>query len=763
LLRSLRLPFMEDKRKTTAEIRRFLKDMAAYISRRKSILIGVGALCLAAGAAALLNFLLAGPRLGPWYDFLLQCRSAPPAAREILLIDAESLIEPGDVLPLVITMAELDAGGLLIQAPVLGLASGRDESEADMRRRFDDEFALLGRNIRNLFDAIRMGSIPPGDLGRYVENLVELAERGKERLSSALVRQDEAGTRLLEQAAAAYGKVRQMEGIRPFAAAPSLSGDGSRQPRPGEDGKLRRMDPLLIPGAGLNLEYEETGPVISGKKILLDPEGRLIFDKSPPADSFRRVSLDLFRDYEKTSRSLAALLRGAEPKGIYSGTRPELSPVYLYDHSLALREDFLEKPGPETRDAWVKAAAEYLAGLDKFLNGPAESALVRGYEELIATERLRESGIKRLQGLRDELIRTFAEIREQHQTLQELRGVLETVLPGSFCIMGPPEETWGAASLANALLTGRAIRPGFTRYILFWSILAAVLVICTIFSLSPFRALFAGTLLTLLCGAVFSWSFIISAYWIDPLIPVSAAFTGVLTIFACSFIITRRGSRRFRLAYGPYVNRSCLKQLIQAGRPQPAEVIRARAAIVAVRNGEIPALQDKGSSLAGAQAARKFRNAAAEFFKRAGAVIIGVEGDMVLAAFGSPLERLSLEQTKSESPYKDDPLLRSPHNPAARAAGFVADLIAENPGLKSWRFGLDTGECAFAWSTLSGYAAYGRPAVRARVLSSLAIRFRARVLITGAVNERLEVPARKLSSLSARGEKEFFYELPVGP
>jgi hypothetical protein len=738
--------------------------MAAYISRKKSLLIGLGASCAAAGTVVLLNFLLSGPRLGPWYDFLLERRSAPPAAREILLIDTEDIIESGDVLPLILVLAELDAGGLLIQVPVLGLASGRDESEADIRRRFDDEFALLGRNIRNLFGAILMGSIPPEESGRYVEDLVELTKRGKERLSAALVYRDEAGAGMLERAAAAYGKVRQAEELH-LPSAPQLSEKSlpPPQPRTDEDGKVRRMDPALIPGIGLFMEYDEAGPAILEGKILLDPQGRLLFDKRPPEDSFRRVSLDLFREYEKAGRTLAALLRDAEAKGIYSKTRPEQNPVYRYEHSLALRDDFLDEPGPETRAAWVQSCAGYLAGLEDFLNSPAESALVQGYEELIATERLGEAGLRRLQALRDELIRTFADLREQHRKLRELRDTLETLLPGSFCVMGPPEKTWGTAVLTNALLTGRAIKPGFTRYILFWSLLAVFLVIFAIFSLSPFRALFLGLFLTLLTGAVFSWSFIISAYWIDPLIPAAAAFTGVLTVFLCSFILTRRGSRHFRLAYGPYVNKSCLKQLIQAGRPQPTEVIRARAAIVAVRNGEILALEDRGSSLAGAQAARKFRNTAADFFKRAGAVVIGIEGDLVLGAFGSPLERLSLERTKSESPYKDDPLIRSPHNPAARAAGFVVDLIAGNPELKSWRFGLDMGECAFAWSTLSGYAAYGRPVVRARVLSNLAARFKAKVLITGPVSERLEIPARKLSALSSRGEKEFFYELPAGP
>jgi hypothetical protein len=50
--------------------------------------------------------------------------------------------------------------------------------------------------------------------------------------------------------------------------------------------------------------------------------------------------------------------------------------------------------------------------------------------------------------------------------------------------------------------------------------------------------------------------------------------------------------------------------------------------------------------------------------------------------------------------------------------------------------------------------------VRARILASLAFRYRARILITDSVRERLNQPVRKLHTLGGQGGegKEYFYE-----
>jgi class 3 adenylate cyclase len=172
------------------------------------------------------------------------------------------------------------------------------------------------------------------------------------------------------------------------------------------------------------------------------------------------------------------------------------------------------------------------------------------------------------------------------------------------------------------------------------------------------------------------------------------------------------------------------------------------------------ALEDRGDPLAGVRAAGIFREKAAEFFKKAGAVIIGMDGDLVLAAFGSPLERIVLEASKAGPRYNDDPLDRSAHNPAVRAAGVIAELVTGSQEAMSWRFGIDIGECAFSWSGLAGYTASGRPVVRARILSNLAPRYKVRAIISESVSEGLrDIPARKLNALASRDGKEYFYEL----
>ena len=221
--------------------------MAAFISRKTAFLTALACIAWAGGTAALLCYLLTGPRLGPWYDFLLSRRPAPPVAREILLVDTGDIIEPGDGLPLLTDAAEMDAAGLVIQVPVLGLSSGGSESEAEIRRRFDDEFSLLGQNIRNLFEAIRVGSVPPAESEQYVENLVELAERGKDRLTSALVRRNEEGALRFEKAAAAFGRVWKAGDLRTPQGLAALPMDTPwySKPQTDGDGKFRRVSPVL--------------------------------------------------------------------------------------------------------------------------------------------------------------------------------------------------------------------------------------------------------------------------------------------------------------------------------------------------------------------------------------------------------------------------------------------------------------------------------------------------------------------------------------
>jgi class 3 adenylate cyclase len=780
--------------------------MSGFISRKQSLLILCTGLCAAAASVLLLNYALAGPRLGPVYDLLLNCRSTPPVSGEILLIDTDEIVEPAEISLVLITLSEMDASGLVIEVPVLGSSMGRMESNEEIRWRFYDEYVLLGKNIRNLFEAIRVGSIPPSESPAYVENLVELAERGRDRLVAALVRQDDDGT--VPAAFRVFGRALEAADIRPQAAKNIPWYSWVKADR---DGKVRRIAPLVArgrepPGAlelqdtlfveetaplvehivyrslksrweESGLEYTEQGPFLVNRKnsaetfrFPLDRNGNILIEKPEKNKSFRRLPLDIFQRYDEAGRLMRRLLKDAESLGVYSQTRPERIPLILYDYASSLKEELLDEPLPEKLDAWRKARAEYIASLDVFLYGPAEMYLVNGYEELIATEALGEEGIAKLENLRDELIRAFVAMRETHLELTELYSTLGKTLAGSFCIMGPAAVSGGnglvetSALLANTLLTGQGIRPGQFGLVVFWSLLVVCIMLVCIHALRPPVVLAAGCAASLLCAAGFGWSFIVSACWIDPLIPALSSATGTLVIFTLRLLIIRRGVRQFRWAYGPAVGKSCLARLVKAGRPSLSETICVRAAIIAIKNPYLIRCEDTEEPVQAAKSAAAFRAAVSGAFKQAGAVVLAYEGDTVLACFGSPPELVCREPAKKKSWQGGD------NKAAARAAGCVRELLRaaqpdtaapdEKPPFAAWYFGIDWGDCAFSWSGETGYIANGRPVARARILAALGPRYKAQALISEAVMEACGQPAQKLGSFRQEGGgNENFYSL----
>jgi class 3 adenylate cyclase len=227
-----------------------------------------------------------------------------------------------------------------------------------------------------------------------------------------------------------------------------------------------------------------------------------------------------------------------------------------------------------------------------------------------------------------------------------------------------------------------------------------------------------------------------------------------------------RAAAEIRRIYGPVIGPVYLKQLIRAGRPQAGEILRAKAAIVAVRQGELLSTENREPPLIGAREARAFRESVARHFRKAGGTIVGIDGDLVLAAFGSPPERIAMRRLKPEMPYEDDAEARGSHSPAVKAVEFILDFLAGTPEAASWRFGIDTGDCAFAYSDLSGYSAFGRPVVRARILSNIAPRYKARILVTARVSEKIDgLLTRKLDAITDMNtkEKELFYEILIQP
>jgi hypothetical protein len=711
-------------------------------------------------------------------------------------------MEAGAAAEMITVLMEMEAASLVIQTPILGFSGERAGSEEEIRSWFEDEFSLLERNIRNLFEAIRIGSVAPTEARRYVDELVGLTDQGKERLTAALIRQGGTGTARLEQTAAAFGRIFQAGDLGLPPGIPSPRGNLSySRPRRDWDGRIRRIAPegppehviysalrdrfteaLIGPGRG-GLFLITTTPEGLETQIPLDSRGRLLFE--PPGgggEEFRRIPLEFFDRYEEGGQTLQRLLREADKLGIYGGLAPERSPLYIFEYALVQREEFLraldspsDLPSAEWKIRWLQAREDYFAVLEEFLYGGAEEDLTAGGLPPLPPEIPEEGGEEPIGAPQDAAGAAFEGLREAYTEVRTLRDALSQALSSSLVILGPQKEPAGGEDpvpgpslrlpggreysdselsfiLADNILQGRGIRPVDRLPALIWALLAAALELLILVRLRPLLSLAAGLIFSLAGAAGFSGGFILSGRWLDPLIPLGASLAGVLTVFILSVLAVSRGARRFRLAYGPYTGKPLLKQLIKAGRPAPGDRISVQAAVIAVRQTGLLAGEDRGGSPRGARTAAAFREDVRSRFTKAGGVILGCEGDMVLACFGSPLERIGMGPGR-------DPYIRYSRSPALRAAEFAADLAV----LKDrWQFGIDVGECSFGYQRVSGYNGYGRPVVRARILSGLVSRYHARVLVSESVYTYVkDNPVRKISILKEQDGTggEAFYEL----
>ena len=772
--------------------------MVKYLSKINSWLRCFASFLLAAGVAALLCVFLEGPRLGSFYDFLLSRRPALPISQEILIIDSaipgqglgNDILEPGTVSALLYTLAELRANTLIIQVPILGLSAGGTAGEEDILHHFDEEFSILSRNIRNLFEGIRTGSVTPQDSPRYVGELVELSERGKERLVSALVRRDEEGIFNMEKAAAFFGNARRPGDLRVQLIRAGSGGQPGVLEEPGtysrvqgdRDGVLRRIAPLLtVPdlsgGAAMErtlehiifrtlktryesseIEYIYTSGISAGwimypmvlalrngpdgtDTILpLDRNAALLFEAPRRGEDFRRICISVFLAYEEADRYLRRLISEGEALDIFRNVDGENRPGFLYDFALTLREEltssFSVAPGngyEEMKQFWIDLRNMYFASLGVFLQGREETALLLTYMETPYF---------------DSIVRIFGALRDKYDEVMRLRNELESAVKFSFCILGSSKDTEASALLANSILTGRAIRPGENFYLFFASLAGAFLICFFIKTLTPVFSLALGVIFSLFIGLGFSISFIISGVWLDPLIPAVACAAGVLLSTTWAAIAKRRFNKRISQAYGPHVSRACLKSVIRAGQPLPSRTIKANATMIAIRCSDPIETGDLY-----AKSVLEFHKKVFSLLKKTGGTIISTEGNLVIVSFGSPLERMFLNDNEKSLPYENSV------SPAQRAVDFVSG-ITKNPEYASWEFGLDTGNCAFAWTNISGYFALGASVQRAKAFARMTDRYKVRVMISEAVLEAVpDLPAKKMGFLkekdSSKGEPFF--------
>jgi hypothetical protein len=642
-----------------------------------------------------------------------------------------------------------------------------------LTRRFDQEFSVMRSNVLAFFEAIRLGSVRPRDSVRYVDDLLRLMEDGKNRLIEDVRAIDETETVLVNQALDAFGRAWiefpigwvTTESDRSL----SLRSGGRTWSRAAFLALMHRL-------GGVTPEFQDTSLLLPGVLlpggdeqdivIPLGQDGSLLFESPDPErdGDFRRLRPAAMLDVVDLETGLYRSLKAMEGSGYLSGVDPESYPTSLYEHAMNLRREMLAAPDEQKLAGWRQSRERYFSAARNFLAGKAEQELLDGYDELVAAETLEESGMKRVEELRQSVVLAFSEARNKLAGLDVLRLSLDTELRGSFCIIGSGAEAEAEAGLVNAIISARFIDSLWGQRLNRWTALPGLVLSIPLAFISPLLSLLAGTAAAVLTIGVATLLFIHAGLWIHPALPAGIIVAVTISSVLSCLALKHWNRDRLRTAFGQRLPPRLVRALASAGSVRTTEVHHAKAVILAIRYIRAGEHGRPEEDPAQAGPLKAFQDLASQAIVRHGGVVLGADGFIVLGAFGTPLEIRKPRRggvPKSE-PEKDVSSL------ASRACAATLDIMGPETGSDNfWRYGLDIGDCAFFHSDAGGYSAVGRPSVYARILSGLALKYSCRILVTQELKDAIgdQWLTRRLDTLVARssGKEEAFFELSGQP
>jgi hypothetical protein len=776
-----------------------LEGMAMFLTKKTLVIRLTIPFFTATAVLFLVMQLLSGPVLGAEYDFLTGRRHFPPVSQEILLIETgektnehqnsirtessgtkETVISPTLASSVIITLTEMSASTLIIQAPILGVSSGGAVNEGELLYRFEEEFETINRNIKNLFDGIRLGSVAPGDAGRFVDELIQLNEGGEKRLLEATFETSETEVLVLEKAFDVFGGAYLPSDLAvslisytgdSVSNLSSLYSSGYSQSRADPDGKTRRIAPFIRHGnkESEHIVWRALKPRYKNKDfpLRLDKNGALLLEIPKEKLPFRSIPLSMFPEYDDLDKTLYRLLVEDVSLAPYSGIPADKYPAFLYEKAQQIRENLFEHNEKELKQRWIAGREEYFDALDVFFSDAVEKNIADSFDKLTQEEKFDKKNLEAFLLMRDNELQKYGIAKEIWLDLDRIRNRLEKSLLNSFCIMGistdfsqsyePASGTGISVLLANSILSAYSINPADEKYIALFSLIFACIVILIVLKLGPMLSFVVGIVCTVFIFGLFSYRFIISGYWFDPIIPALTAFSGALSSSLCIFITSRSRSIILKQTFGAIISAENLRKLIKVHKVLPQKSV-VLCAIAAIRNPGLTLSAYRGNALITAQALNLFRNEVRAVFLKEDGVIVSETEDTILVCFGSPIERFIMEARGSPEHNTDNTVHETPVNKVAR---IIAELPKKNKKSAPWHFGLDYGECNFSWSPLAGYTVCGKTVVNARLLSGLCSQYKLKALVSNSAAAKLE--PRRINEIQDKNNKgtvqEAFFEL----
>jgi class 3 adenylate cyclase len=679
------------------------------------------------------------------YDRYLAFSGAKPAPGNFLVLCPESGEGPKpqsakDTLLELRLLDEFEIQALALAGPAFAGAPEREELAAlrsELPLIIDRECDTIERNIRSLFAAIRSGSIPPKELGRYVELLAGIVKAGGERLKET---SGEGQDRTLQAIEAESRRLVAVDG--PFAAV-----------KADPDGVLRRL-PLvkkegdrIVPSfelaalmdrlAGPSLRLEKGRVLLLGAKfpggatrdmaIPVDAEGRALIDWPRPKSNYapRMLALDELREAIAEEDGFISTIERMDTGGLLLAEGSVLLSRYRYVELLG------ENVAAGNAAAeWREARKDFFSSALAYFQGSREEERIAALREANGSPAATDEGIDPMDSRVAEIRQSYKEAREHIESLVARRERLSEELHGSFVFTSmnaeeaPLVTSFGkrtslaeaGAVFASAALSGNSpyILPSGARTVLvcllIFAATGASFMIGSLFS--PVRGLGSGILVGLVGGIL---SLAVFAAW-RAFVPPLPLLLGPCAAAFSAFVLAR-------MRFG---------------------VRRVAREKVAVAMYKAPALMRAAESASPEEAVRALRAVQ----KKLHAAIEG-QGGIIAASDGFTVLAFFDEREGAEAPVK-------------RALDAQAEMRGDICA------GIDWGDClivskAFGWGNRFKGSISGSVVDLAQRLADLDSHYGTRVLATGAALERIGegIPRHFIGELKVEstGRKAALYSL----
>ncbi|HET6487649.1 MAG TPA: CHASE2 domain-containing protein [Spirochaetia bacterium] len=327
------------------------------------------------------------------------------------------------------------------------------------------------------------------------------------------------------------------------------------------------------------------GATVPGKgktdlSIPLTSDGQLLINW-PHADylhSFRHLTFYELVLHKNLESDLLYNLKLMNQSGYLSYDTGDFQLLDGYTYAEGIKKDVLAGGSLSQVDEYVQTRAAFFDAVGKFLNGDAETRILKDIDANLARKGLSAADRANVQAIRDQVPATFESTRGVYSDLMKVRQVLSKELPGAYCIIGNTATSTTDigvnpfsgeypnvgthASVINTILQEQFLNatPWWVSLIL--ALLFALIITMVTARLNPLRSTIVGVGIVVLVIAAFAVFFRFTGIYLAPVSPVASVFLTFVALTAIKFLRAEQEKSFVRGAFARYLSSDVINDLL---------------------------------------------------------------------------------------------------------------------------------------------------------------------------------------------------------